>query len=104
MVDIDVLLRSPTGEIGTQGNRNSVFVGAADIDHIAPLQPLKPGVAIGRQIGACDMPEMELSIGIGGRRCDQNLFTHWQLGYSLQLFRSPLTVQAYTGWGFFGYH
>src|SRR5688572_17595644 len=95
---IDLFFRCSTCKLGAERNGNTVFVRAADIEHIISLKPLETGVAVSREVSACDMAKMELPICIGKSRCDQNLFRHFELQSLLlaQPYLGELNSQEYT--------
>lgn len=75
---IDMLLRRPFGNVGAKRDGNAIFVGAANIEGVFPLQSFKAGITVRGKISAGNMPKMELSIGIGQSRRDENLIDFLQ--------------------------
>ena len=61
---IDVLLRCAACDICAERDGNTILIRAANVEHFAALKPFKTGVAIGRKISSCNMPKMELPVGV----------------------------------------
>ena len=60
------------GQLG----RRAVFIGAADEQHVAPLQALEPGIDVGRQDGAGEVADVLDAVHVRQRRCDEDTVGH----------------------------
>ena len=69
VVAVDDLLGGDALFAGTQGNGDTMFVGAAYHDDVASAQTQEAGIDVGRDVDAGQMTDMDRPVGIGeGRR------------------------------------
>ena len=69
MIAVYYILRCNPFFFGTDGDGHSVFVGAADKDHVFFFQSQIADVDVGRYIHPCQVSDMNGTVGIGQRRC-----------------------------------
>src|SRR5690625_7445811 len=68
MIFIYYLIRRHTSVSCFDRNRSTIFIRSTYIQHIFTHQPQKSNIRISRQIGSCQMPQMQGTIGIRQRR------------------------------------
>ncbi len=69
MIAVYYILRCNPFFFGTDGDGHSVFVGAADKDHVFFFQSQIADVDVGRYVNPCQVSDMNGAVGIGQRRC-----------------------------------
>jgi hypothetical protein len=82
MVSVHDLLRRNTLAIGANRNRDTVLVGAADENDIAPPEPLVPDVNIRRNVGPGQMAQVQGPVGV------------WKGGGYKHFFRHCITPES----------
>src|SRR4051812_31501898 len=94
MEEIDMFFGRATRQVGAQRDSDAVLIRAAQIEDILSHQPLKPSVAITREIGACNMAKMQGPICIGKRRGDENLHCLSFLSCSSHALSSIMSISS----------
>ena len=92
---VNHILRSAALLAGLYRNRNSVFIRSADIEDILPFQPEISDINVGRDIHACQMPDMHWTVGVwkrAGHKRAAMFFFHKYLN---------LNIVICQGWDFF---
>lgn len=65
MVAVDHLLGGDALGAGAQHDRHPVLIGAADVDHIALLQPAVAGKNVAGQISPGQVTQVDRPVGVG---------------------------------------
>ena len=81
MVAVDDLLGRNALLAGLDGDGHTVFVGSADRNHVAALEPQITGINIRRYVDSRQVADMYGTVGIGECRCHKiafELFCHKQ--------------------------
>ena len=65
MIAVYYILRCNPFFFGTDGDGHSVFVGAADKDHVFFFQSQIADVDVGRYVNPCQVSDMNGAVGIG---------------------------------------
>ncbi len=76
MITVDDFPGSDAFFQGRECNRHAVFIGAPDIQDLVAPQPAVPHIDIRRQIGARNMAQMDIAIGIRKRTGYEGAFEH----------------------------
>ena len=70
VVPVDYVLRSAALLTGLDGDRHSVLIASADIEHVLALHAQVPHIYVSRHIHAGKMAYVHRSVGIRERTCD----------------------------------
>ena len=80
MIPIDYILRSDTFSFSLQGNRYSMLIRSADMDHLFSFETQISGINISRNIYTGQMPDMHRAVSIRQRCSYESTFEflfHW---------------------------
>jgi hypothetical protein len=101
VVVVDDGLRIGVFLAGAQKDGHAHFVGAADKDHVAPLQALVAAKEVGRQVGPGQVADVDRAVGVGERGGDEQAvgIRHGRDGSSIRLPRSAKLSRSGNGGG-----